>query len=387
MVKQSAGYADKTYLLTKEDSGFIITCTVSPRLRNGTKGKSVTAKLKKKVNEGFAYPSKAAADRPRTADAINIFLAGDSTVKDYSANGMWSSGQTRNEGAWGEFLQNWFNSGIAVQNYANGGRSSRNFINEGTLDKIAQNIGKGDYLFIQFGHNDCSNQSGYLEDRYVPLGEPDAKGVYPVREGKKVPTPASYASKYGEEFYSYDCGGTFKWYLKQYIDVARKAGATPVLVTPVSRMYFEADGKIRPHHDSTDKTTKTQVTSNNAYVTAVKQLASEEKVALIDGFELTKNLYEKAYADKGNDSAARELMFKGDSTHNNKLGGFVVAGEFAVSIKKAIPALGKNVAKPVKVIGENNDGTVSFTVDSESKFSCSSDYWTAYEQKVIDSVN
>lgn len=48
-------------------------------------------------------------------------------------------------------------------------RSSRNFINEGSLDKIAENIKAGDYLFIQFGHNDCSNQSGYLEDRYVPV--------------------------------------------------------------------------------------------------------------------------------------------------------------------------------------------------------------------------
>lgn len=387
LVKQSAGYADKTYLLTKEDTGFIITCVVTPRLRNGTEGKPFTAKLDKKVNEGYSYPSKAAAARPRTADAINIFLAGDSTVKDYSADGMWNSKQTRNEGAWGEFLQSWFNSGVAVQNYANGGRSSRNFINEGTLDKIAENIGKGDYLFIQFGHNDCSNSSGYLEDRYVPLGKPDAKGIYPVTEGKKVPTPASYVSKYGDEFYSYDCGGTYKWYLKQYIDVARKAGAVPVLVTPVSRMYFESDGRIRPHHDSTDTSTGTQVTSNNAYVEAVRQLAKEEKVDLIDGFEITKYLYEKAYADKGDDSAPRELMFQGDSTHNNKLGGFVIAGEFSKSIKKMIPQLGKNIVKPAKVLGENNDGTVSFAVDSESRFSCPSAYWTAYEQKVIDAVN
>ena len=299
---------------------------------------------------------------------------------------MWSAGQTRNEGAWGEFLQNWFNNGVAVQNYANGGRSARNFINEGSLEKIAENIGKGDYLFIQFGHNDCSNSAGYLEDRYVPLGKPDAKGVYPASEGKKVKTPDSYKSKYGDTFYSYDCGGTYKWYLKQYIEAARKAGATPVLVTPVSRLYFEADGKIRPHHDSTDTTTKTQVTSNNAYVEAVRQLAKEENVALIDGFEITKSLYEKAYADKGDDSTARELMAQGESTHNNKLGGFVIAGEFASAIKTSIPALGKNIAKPAKAIGENNDGEIMFKVDSESRFSCKSDYWTKYEQSVIEAI-
>lgn len=386
LVKQSAGYADKSYLLTKEDSGFIIKCVVTPKLRSGETGNAISAKLDRAVLEGYAYPSKAAAARPRTADATNIFLAGDSTVKDYSANGMWSAGQTRNEGAWGEFLQNWFNNGVAVQNYANGGRSARNFINEGSLDKIAENIGKGDYLFIQFGHNDCSNSAGYLEDRYVPLGKPDAKGIYPASEGKKVKTPDSYKSKYGDTFYSYDCGGTYKWYLKQYIEAARKAGATPVLVTPVSRLYFEADGKIRPHHDSTDTTTKTQVTSNNAYVEAVRQLAKEENVALIDGFEITKSLYEKAYADKGDDSAARELMAQGESTHNNKLGGFVIAGEFASAIKTSIPALGKNIAKPAKAIGENNDGEIMFKVDSESRFSCKSDYWTKYEQSVIDAI-
>ncbi|MBQ0052257.1 MAG: hypothetical protein KBT11_09395 [Treponema sp.] len=385
LVKQSTGFGDKTYLIGREDSGYIIKCVVTPKLRNGISGKSVEAKLDKKINEGYALPAKASVNRPRTADATNIFLASDSTCKDYSAAGMWNGGQTRNEGAWGEFLQNWFNAGIAVQNYANGGRSCRNFMNEGSLAKIAENIGKGDYLFIQFGHNDCSNASGYLEDRYVPLGTPDAKGIYPVTEGKKVPTPASYASKYGDEFYSWDCGATYKWYLKQYIEVARKAGATPVLVTPVSRLYF-ANGKIRPHHDSTDTSTGTQTTTNNAYVEAVRQLAKEEKVLLIDGFEITKNLYERAYADKNGESEARELMFKGDSTHNNKLGGFIIAGEFAKEIKAKIPALGKSIVHPTKAIGENSDGSIMFSVDGNGKFSCNDAYWTAYAQKLMDGI-
>ncbi|WP_407429327.1 pectinesterase family protein, partial [Treponema sp.] len=322
LIKQSTGYADKTYLIQRDDSGAVIRCLVIPQSRSGDKASPVEAKLDKKVNEGYAVPANSIADRARVNGAVNVFLASDSTCKDYSALGMWNGGQVRNEGAWGEFLQAYFNGAVAVQNYANGGRSCRNFINEGTLDKIEANISKGDYLFIQFGHNDCSNSSGYLEDRYVPLGRPDKKGNYPVTPGKKVETPASYASKYGATFYSYDCGGTYKWYLKQYIDVARKVGAVPVLVTPVSRQYFTSEGKIRPHHDSTDTSTNTQTTENNAYVTAVRQLAKEEKVILIDGFELTKNLYEKAFADKKDNSEAKKLMFEGDSTHNNKLGGF-----------------------------------------------------------------
>lgn len=51
-------------------------------------------------------------------------------------------------------------------------------------------------------------------------------------------TPSSLASKYGDSFYSYDCGGTYKWYLTQYIETAREVGAIPVLVTPVSRLYY-----------------------------------------------------------------------------------------------------------------------------------------------------
>ena len=183
--------------------------------------------------------------------------------------------------------------------------------------KIKANIKEGDYLFIQFGHNDCANGKGYLEDRYVPLGEPDANGIYPVTAGTKVATPSSLASKYGDSFYSYDCGGTYKWYLTQYIETAREVGAIPVLVTPVSRLYYTNDGTIKPHHDSTDTTTGTLVTENNAYVEAVKQLAKEQNVLLIDGFEITKNMYEEAYkadekAANGKSVNGMQVMSAGD---------------------------------------------------------------------------
>ncbi|MBR0494662.1 MAG: hypothetical protein IJJ71_00615 [Treponema sp.] len=388
LMKQSKGFADKTYLIKKDDQDSFIKAVVTPKRRFNNAGEPKEIKLEAKIKEGYAAPSKAAADRPRTAGAVNVFLAGDSTVKDYSSNGIWMGGKTRSEGAWGEYLQNFFNNSVAVQNYAEGGRSTRNFINEGSLQKIADKIGKGDYLFIQFGHNDCHNEAGYLEDRYVPLGKADSKGIYPVTAGKKVPTPSSYVSKYGAEFYGWK-GGTYKWYLKQYIDVAKNAGAIPVLVTPVSRLYYNEDGTIRPHHDSTAKETESEgavLTENNAYCEAVRQLAKEEKVILIDGFEITKKFYEDAYKASGNDSLARKLMFPGDSTHNNKLGGFVLAGEMAKAIKSQIPALGKNIVKPAKVLGENADGQNLFTVDSLSNFTCDDEYWTKYEQKVIDSI-
>lgn len=386
LVKQSTGYSDKTYLLTKDDSLSNIKAVVSPRARGGRYGKSIVVKLDKKVNEGYSVPANAISIRPRAEGKVNVFLASDSTCKDYSSSGMWSSGVTRNEGGWGEFLQCFFNGAVSVQNYANGGRSSRNFINEGNLDKIKQQIKKGDYLFIQFGHNDCSNSSGYLEDRYVPLGTPNKKGIYPVTEGKKVRTPDSYVEKYGTTFYSYDCGGTYKWYLMQYVNAAREVGATPVLVTPVSRKYFDGKGRITPHHDSKDTSTKTMITRNNAYVEAVRQLAKEQKVILIDGFEITKNLYEKSYSDFGNDMAARALMFPGDSTHNNKLGAFIIAGEFAKQIKKNIPELAPSICHPRNALGENSDGKIMFTVNQDGKITCDEAYWQRYEQAVMDSL-
>ena len=248
-----------------------------------------------------------------------------------------------------------------MQNYANGGRSSRNFINEGSLDKIKANIKAGDYLFIQFGHNDCANGKGYIEDRYVPLGQPDANGIYPVTAGTKVATPSSLTSKYGDTFYSYDCGGTYKWYLKQYVDAAKEAGAIPVLVTPVSRLYYTSDGTIKPHHDSTDKETGTLVTKNNAYVEAVKQLAKEQDVLLIDGFEITKNMYEEAYkadekAANGKSVNGTQVMSAGDSTHSNKLGGFITAELFAQQIQNMNISLSKAVKSPSRVAGVNPDG-------------------------------
>ncbi len=386
LIKQSTGFAGKTYLISTADSGFNIKAVITPQSRGGKPGKQITVNLDKKINEGYSVPSKAVSIRPRAEGKVNVFLASDSTCKDYSALGMWSAGQTRNEGGWGEFLQCFFNGAVSVQNYANGGRSSRNFINEGSLEKIRQQIGKGDYLFIQFGHNDCSNGSGYLEDRYVPLGEPNKKGIYPINEGKKVRTPDSYVDKYGTTFYSYNCGATYKWYLMQYVNVALEAGATPVLVTPVSRMYFDGKGRITPHHDSKETSTKTQITRNNAYVEAVRQLAKEKKILLIDGFEITKTLYEKAYSDCGNNVEARELMFPGDSTHNNKLGGFVIAGEFAKEIKKNIPELAPSIVHPRNAMGENNDGKLLFTVDQDGKIESYDKYWARYEQQVMDSL-
>ena len=402
LVKVSSAVVDDTYQITAEDIGAKIRVVVIPLNVNNVEGVVANYTLEEVVREGYDNPDASKAEAV-LGTGINVFLAGDSTVKDYSAKGMYNGGAIGSEGSWGEYFGAFFNEDlVTVVNYANGGRSTRNFINEGSLDKIKENIKAGDYLFIQFGHNDCSNGSGYLEDRHVPLGEPDANGVYPVTAGVEVTTPDSLQAKYGDTFYSYDCGGTFKWYLLQYINVAREAGATPVLVSPVARMYFDADGNIKPHHDATDATTGTQVTSGNAYVTAVEQLAAEENVLYIDAFELTTDMYEAAYkadasAANGASAVAKQAMCTGDSTHSSKLGGFISAAYMAQEVQNLDDKLAIAVKAPSQVLGENSIGEVevavsgkgvvtAYAANAEGKFTEVSEYWTNLGQTLADEI-
>ena len=314
---------------------------------------------------------------PNNMKTPTIYLAGDSTVKTYE-DGQYIAG-------WGQYLSIFFDESIKVVNAAHGGRSSRSFINEGRLYniddpdynyKFSQNGGKsiedcikeGDFLFIQFGHNDdASKLSNYstIYDRMVPLGEPDEKGIYPTTPATKVSTttlPDEYTSKatdaeetnalaeiqkYGSEYYAYNSGGTYKWYLKQYIDFARSVGATPVLVTPVARVKFsggEIIGGAGLHG------------ANFAYVEAVRQLAEEENCLLIDLFAESKVMLETAtstYANylmalKPNDlTGAWPSGYDGaygntdagytgiEATHYNKYGAFLQAAKIVELIRIA----------------------------------------------------
>lgn len=118
------------------------------------------------------------------------------------------------------------------------GRSSRSFISEGRLDAIAARIRPGDFLFIQFGHND---------------EKPDAKRA-------TVP------------------GTTYKEHLQRYLEVARRNGAHPVLVTPVARRHYDSGGRI--------------VDTHGDYLTAMRELAAETQTPLIDLAERSTALFE-----------------------------------------------------------------------------------------------
>ena len=307
---------------------------------------------------------------PDNSATPTIFLAGDSTVKTYE-DAQYIAG-------WGQYLDLFLDESITVVNAAHGGRSSRSFINEGRLYNIdnanfsytfSQNGGQsiedsikaGDFLFIQFGHNDdASKPSNYstMYDRMVPLGEPDENGIYPTIPAERTSTavlPEAYTkvatdaeeatalatiAKYGTEYYAYG-SGTYKWYLKQYIDFARSHGATPVLVTPVARVKFSGDkiiGGAGLHGE------------NFAYVEAVRQLAAEENCLLIDLFAESKTMLETAtptYANylmalKPNDLTGAwpggydgaygnaDAGYTGiEATHYNKYGAFLQAAKIA----------------------------------------------------------
>lgn len=395
LIKTTTAVVSRSYKVQKDDVGSKIKVVVAPTLTSGKSGTEASDTTKENIQEGWEEPGMSDAV---IGEGINIFLAGDSTVKDYSSKGIYNNGAAQDLGSWGEYLQSFFDDEqVTIVNYANGGRSARNFINKGEFDKMAEKIGEGDYLFIQFGHNDCSAN---YPDRFVPVGEPDKNGKYPVTAGTK--------GSDGE--YSYDCGGTFKWFLKLYVDLAKEKGAIPVLVTPVSRMYYNSDGTIKPHHDcSADTSTgNTYESSDNAYVKAVKQLAEEENVLLIDAFELTKGMYEKAYKDdtaagSGSSDYGSQLMgIKDgtaiDKTHCNKLGGFITAAYITKAVRELKDAEGKavNIASAIKapkgVGGVTTDNKTVFTVNNSGTFTAydklkdygeKADYWTTTGTELI----
>ena len=264
---------------------------------------------------------------PTATATPTVYLAGDSTVKTYADN-QYIAG-------WGQYLSAFLGERVTVVNKSEGGRSSRSFINEGRLYdytndpyshrkytsyvSIESEIKAGDYLLIQFGHNDDETGGNKFDnylDRRVPLGTADANGVFPTTVPQfkvstlglpkdyedylntqaspesKIQSALNVIKAYGDYYYSFDCGGTYKGYLKLYIDFARSKGATPILCTPVARVKYNSAGEIiggAGRHGE-----------NFAYVQAVRQLAEEEDCLLIDTFAATKTMLETVGKDYGN---------------------------------------------------------------------------------------
>jgi lysophospholipase L1-like esterase len=159
---------------------------------------------------------------PGAGDPIRVFLAGDSTMAEKLET-------RRPETGWGEALQPMLDASAArVVNRARNGRSTRTFLEEGLWQGILDDLRPGDYVMIQFGHNDGASDR---PDRYTP--------------------PEDYRAN-----------------LARFVDEARERGAIPVLLTPVMRRRFDADGTFRDAH--------------GVYPDLVRAVAAEKAVPLID---------------------------------------------------------------------------------------------------------
>ena len=164
-----------------------------------------------------------------------IFWAGDSTVQ---TNNYTTYPQT----GIGQVFSMFLAEGYSVENHGKNGRSTKSFMDEGRLKAIEERIGKGDFLFIQFGHND-----------------------------EKVNDP----SRYTEPFSS------FMDNLEKFIDVARAKGAYPVLITPLERRNFQEEHLLTPGHHAD-------------YVAAMKQTAKKHNIALVDLYSMSRDVLEEA---------------------------------------------------------------------------------------------
>jgi rhamnogalacturonan acetylesterase len=223
-----------------------------------------------------------------------FYIIGDSTVKNGDGTGkgsLWG---------WGDFIAGYFDTTkLSVQNHAIGGRSSRTFITEGRWDKILATIKKGDYVIMQFGHND----SGPLDDTARARGT--IKGI--GTESKEIYNPIM---KKQEVVYSYG------FYMRKYIRDTKAKGAIPIVCSPIPRNDWK-DGKV--------------ARSNDSYAGWAQQVAKEEGAYFINLNDLVATKYEAMGAD------AVKPFFPGDHTHTDINGAKLNAQIVIDQLKKLSP--------------------------------------------------
>lgn len=216
-----------------------------------------------------------------------LYLIGDSTVK--SGEGK---GENQHWG-WGSFLDQYFT--IPVENHAKGGRSTRTFITEGRWDSVLSRIKAGDYILMQFGHNDQSP----LDDTARARGT--IKGI--TEDSVEIYNPILQKK---ETVY------TFGKYLRKYIDEAQEKKATIIVLSPVPRVRW-VNGKI---------------VSMDDYAAWTEAIAIEKSVPYINLNKLVSDEYSRL----GEEQVL--TFFPSDKTHTNDAGAKLIAELLAKSISK-----------------------------------------------------
>lgn len=208
----------------------------------------------------------------KKADPIHVWMVGDSTMAAKKVERYPESG-------WGVALSDFVAENAKVHNHAASGRSTLSFITEERWKKVCDSLQKGDYVIIQFGHND---------------EKADAK-------------------LYTEPF------GSFKTNIKKFIDETRAKGAVPVVCSSIVRRYFDASGNLIDTHGD--------------YIKAAKEIAAETKTAYVDMEALTR----KMVSGMGPSKSKEIYNFYGkrkDSTHLNVKGAKAVADLFVKEVKR-----------------------------------------------------
>ena len=226
-----------------------------------------------------AAPTVSSVHIERDDQVPTIYLCGNSTVVDQN-NEPWAS--------WGQMITRWFGPEVAVSNHAESGLTARTFLGSFRLDKILHTLKKGDYVFVEFGHND---------------------------EKEKRPGDGAWYH------YVYN--------LKIFVDQVRSKGADIVFCTPTQRRAF-------------DKDNKTLLNTHGDFPAAMKQVAEREHVPLIDLNQSTKTFFETL----GFENSKRALVHYpantfpnqpkplADNTHFNPYGAYEVAKCVVMGIKQ-----------------------------------------------------
>lgn len=238
-----------------------------------------------------------------------IFMIGDSTM----ANKNLTGGNP--ERGWGHALPGFFSEEVVIDNHAQNGRSSKSFIDEGRWDNVISRVKKGDYVFIQFGHNDEK------------------------QDAKRSTLP----------------GSTFDDNLKRFVTETRAKGGIPVLFNSIIRRHFDENGQL--------------IDTHGAYLESPRNVAKELNVTFIDMNKLTHDLVQ----NMGPENSKKLFMWvpenavpampkgKEDDTHLNIKGARVVASLAIDAIGKQIPELKKYIRHYDYVVAKDGSGDF-FTV-------------------------
>ena len=269
----------------------------------------------------FIAAAAVAACTALCVQARKVHTIGDSTMATYDPNTTVTRG-------WGQMFQQFFKGDVTVNNRAKNGASSKSFYKESAYwQSVKKQIEPGDYVLIQFAHNDeksngCDGDE--LKAYYQSIGD-EAKANACDYRG----TTAS---------------GTYKDYLRKYVEETRALGATPVLVGAICRKYFDGSTIRRNgRHDLGDKFDKIEggkLTTGNKvaaddhtydYPYQMQEVAKELGVQYLDLTTATKELYE-SYGD----AKANALLFdRNGSIHTSAMGATLIARLAAQLMQKA----------------------------------------------------